>query len=188
MNQTCCKACCCCRRACVRYHHVSAPATPELGRSSSSSEPRVNTGCWGESISDTRQNKSYSKSYHATKKKRPTPACLCRKRKPHCPRRRYQSQRSCLLDRPDPPPASRPASYSAAAPPRPPLAAPSHPPRAATPRPPRAAPPLARSRPPRAAPALAPRCVVFSPLSFLCSSATNPHTLPETEAVLSLST
>ena len=44
MNQPCSKACCCwCRGTCVRYHHISAPARPERGRSSSSSELRVDT-------------------------------------------------------------------------------------------------------------------------------------------------
>ena len=42
MNQPCSKACCCwCRETCVRYHHISAPAHPERGNSSS--EPRVDT-------------------------------------------------------------------------------------------------------------------------------------------------
>ena len=45
MNQPCSKSCCCwCRGTCVRYHHISSPAHPERGRSSSSSsEPRVDT-------------------------------------------------------------------------------------------------------------------------------------------------
>ena len=43
MNQPCSKACCCwCRGTCVRYHHISS-AHPERGRSSSSSEPSVDT-------------------------------------------------------------------------------------------------------------------------------------------------
>ena len=44
MNQPCSKACCCwCGGTCVRYHLISAPAHPARGRSSSSSEPRVDT-------------------------------------------------------------------------------------------------------------------------------------------------
>ena len=44
MNQPRSKVCCCwCRGTCVRYHHISAPAHPERGRSSSSSKPRVDT-------------------------------------------------------------------------------------------------------------------------------------------------
>ena len=44
MNQPCSKACCClCCGTCVRYHHISAPAHLERGRSISSSEPRVDT-------------------------------------------------------------------------------------------------------------------------------------------------
>ena len=44
MNQPCSKACCCwCRGTCVRYHYSCTPAHSERGRSSSSSELRVDT-------------------------------------------------------------------------------------------------------------------------------------------------